>query len=327
LVKNIPFETEVDELKRLFGKFGHLRRVCLPPAKTMAIVEYVERTDAEKGFTGLAFKKFKHVPLYLEWAPKNVFNATPVTSAAVGAGTKPDTEEPLDEAGETGTLFVKNLNFETTAATLRKVFETVGPLRTATVARKKDPKNPGAYLSMGYGFVEYINKADCVAAAKALQGREIDGHAIQLKISNRGSEVKQVKGKAPSVGDNNNAPTTKIIVKNLAFEATKKELRELFATFGQVKSCRIPRKFDGTHRGFGFVDFLTKQEAKNAFEALQSSHFYGRHLVLKWATEEDSLEMIRKKAQDRFPGSAEAEEESKPTKETAPAPNSRKRKG
>jgi RNA recognition motif-containing protein len=41
-------------------------------------------------------------------------------------------------------------------------------------------------------------------------------------------------------------------------------------TFGQLKSVRIPRKFDGTHRGFAFVDFVSKQEAKNAMEALRT---------------------------------------------------------
>ena len=37
-----------------------------------------------------------------------------------------------------------------------------------------------------------------------------------------------------------------------------------FRVFGEIKSLRIPKKMSGTgsHRGFGFVDFLTKQDAK-----------------------------------------------------------------
>lgn len=45
----------------------------------------------------------------------------------------------------------------------------------------------------------------------------------------------------------------------LCVQATAKELRELFATFGQLKRVRLPKKFDGGHRGFAFVDFLTSQ--------------------------------------------------------------------
>lgn len=36
------------------------------------------------------------------------------------------------------------------------------------------------------------------------------------------------------------------------------------STFGELKTVRLPKKMGGTgsHRGFGFVDFLTKQDAK-----------------------------------------------------------------
>ena len=71
----------------------------------------------------------------------------------------------------------------------------------------------------------------------------------------------------------------------MPFEASKKELRELFAAFGQLKTVRpdpspspspspnanpipipnpnqvrLPKKFDGSHRGFAFVEFVSKQE-------------------------------------------------------------------
>lgn len=38
----------------------------------------------------------------------------------------------------------------------------------------------------------------------------------------------------------------------------------IHSTFGELKTVRLPKKTAGTgsHRGFGFVDFLTKQDAK-----------------------------------------------------------------
>ena len=46
---------------------------------------------------------------------------------------------------------------------------------------------------------------------------------------------------------------------------------------------RLPKKFDGSHRGFAFVEFVSKQEAAKALAALQSTHLYGRHIVVSYA--------------------------------------------
>ncbi len=46
---------------------------------------------------------------------------------------------------------------------------------------------------------------------------------------------------------------------------------------------RLPKKFDGAHRGFAFIEFITKQEAKAALEGLSGTHLYGRRLVVEYA--------------------------------------------
>lgn len=81
---------------------------------------------------------------------------------------------------------------------------------------------------------------------------------------------------------------TKILVKNIPFEATQNELKKLFESYGELNFVRIPKKIDGQHRGFGFVDFLTKEDALRAFRSLcHSTHLYGRKLVLEWAKASD----------------------------------------
>ncbi|RXM36281.1 putative RNA-binding protein 19 [Acipenser ruthenus] len=75
------------------------------------------------------------------------------------------------------------------------------------------------------------------------------------------------------------------------------------STFGELKTVRLPKKMSGTgtHRGFGFIDFLTKQDAKKAFTALcHSTHLYGRRLVLEWADSEESVETLRRKTAQHF---------------------------
>ena len=43
------------------------------------------------------------------------------------------------------------------------------------------------------------------------------------------------------------------MIRNIAFQATKKDIKELFQEYGALKKMKLPKKIDGTHRGFAFV--------------------------------------------------------------------------
>ncbi|RXG72708.1 putative RNA-binding protein 19 [Armadillidium vulgare] len=61
----------------------------------------------------------------------------------------------------------------------------------------------------------------------------------------------------------------KILIRNIPFQATYKEIKDLFETTGKVKLLRLPRKIGSTeHRGFGFIEFITMEEANNAMTSL-----------------------------------------------------------
>ncbi|ETV87263.1 hypothetical protein H257_02219 [Aphanomyces astaci] len=252
LVKNLPFSTDETALAQLFRTYGELARFVLPPSKTMALVEFMEASEARKAFRTLAYKKFQHVPLYLEWAPVKVFKA-PATmtysdklkaaSNGPAAATRPDVE--ADNVAELdNTLCVKNLNFTTTEAVLKAAFEKCGTLRKVTIARKKD-RSGKLTLSMGFGFVEFGTAAAAKKAMQSLQGNLLEGHAMDIKVSRK--QLQPAKAQAAKSAAN--VPKTKVICRNIAFEATVKDVRELFAAFGQLKTVRMPKKFDGKHRG------------------------------------------------------------------------------
>ncbi|XP_023701219.1 probable RNA-binding protein 19 [Paramormyrops kingsleyae] len=312
LVKNLPAGVQAAELEALFSPHGSLGRVLLPPSGLTAIVEFLEPTEAKKAFTRLAYTKFQHVPLYLEWAPMGVFSAPPPDRAErPSAETDPvppsqdqslsqeESSEDEEESLPGCTLFIKNLNFHTKEETLAEVFSKCGPVRSCTISKKKD--KTGVLLSMGYGFVEYKTPKAAQKALRQLQHCMVDEHQLELKLSERvnrsvppSSQKKQAAKKQTS---------SKILVRNIPFQATAKELRELFGTFGELKTVRLPKKMSGTgsHRGFGFVDFLTKQDAKKAFTTLcHSTHLYGRRLVLEWADTEETLEALRRKTAQHF---------------------------
>lgn len=72
----------------------------------------------------------------------------------------------------------------------------------------------------------------------------LDKHKLALQLSTRkvSSAVKSKKQADPE------KQSTKLVVRNVAFEATRKDVMSLFSPFGHMKSCRLPRKFDGTPR-------------------------------------------------------------------------------
>merc|ERR1711988_1796708 len=146
--------------------------------------------------------------------------------------------------------------------------------------------------SMGYGFVEFKTMEQAQAAIKKKQGAMLDGKTLQLAVSERkqaqtNTEAKKTKGKARLL-------SAKLAVRNVPFEVKKKELMQLFSTYGKLASVRLPRKPDGTHRGFAFVEFATKSEASTAMESLQHTHLFGRHLVIEPADEtETTVEAVR----------------------------------
>ncbi|CEO99981.1 hypothetical protein PBRA_007715 [Plasmodiophora brassicae] len=297
LVKNIPFDCEEQDINALFAPFGNLARCVLPPSRAFAIVEFVARPAARRAFSSLAYSKFRHVPLYLEWAPRDIWSdAAPAPVAAVEVEPPVALVDDVDEPSPSLTLFIKNINFATTEDSLRSVFCTKNgtSVRSVVIARHTDAKRKG--LSRGYGFVEFATREAAMDALKTKQGVQVDGHALQLSMSSsfaaqegRGQSAKRSRRD----GDLSN---TKLLVKNVPFEANIKELRDLFSSFGRVKSCRIPSKFGGGHRGFAFVEFCSAGEAQAAKASLEATHFYGRHLVLEWASRNESIDELRQKA-------------------------------
>lgn len=234
LVKNIPYGTSAEQIRELFEPHGQLQRVLVPPAGTMAVVEFVHGDEGRKAFRAVAYRRLGNSVIYLEKGPVGMFAESPRQDPASGpitaAGVQPvvvddaapTAAEPPLTAGST--LFVKNLSFSTTAERFTHAFRHLPDFAFARVQTKPDPKRPDARLSMGYGFVGFKTPEAARKAVKSMQGHVLDGHALVVKFAGRGAEEeKDVKGEAKA-----KSRTTKMIVKNVPFEVTKKDIRELF---------------------------------------------------------------------------------------------------
>ncbi|KAL2930769.1 Multiple RNA-binding domain-containing protein 1 [Bienertia sinuspersici] len=388
LVKNLPYSSTESELSKLFGKFGSIDKIILPPTRTLALrgsfgalsmrmvdlaasnhrdggiqgkvsnynefttlgnfqgkkkenkrqvkeererlgssggletrrgedegtskigfssqVIFIEPAEARAACRGLAYKRYKDAPLYLEWAPSNILSQDLQTNdksiVREQEARKILLEQQLEgiseaemdpDRVESRSLYVKNLSFKTADESLREhISENMKEGRISSVKIVKHLKH-GKNVSTGFGFIEFDSIGTATNVCRDLQGTVLDGHALTLQLCHAKKDEKVLKKAG------NDQSSTKLIVRNVAFEATEKDLRQLFSPFGQLKSLRLPMKL-GKHRGFAFIEFVTKQEAQNALNALSNTHLYGRHLVLERAKEGETLEELRARTAAQF---------------------------
>jgi len=158
-----------------------------------------------------------------------------------------------------------------------------GKVKSVKIVRRTDTQQ-----SRGYGFVEVDSKASAEKAVKKLQNFLLDDHALKLSLSTKritetedtqtkekvlkkrtAKEASKAEGGEQGIIDSETAQSNKLMVKNLAFEATAEEIKELFKPYGALKKVRLPKKVNSqNHRGFGFVEFVSAEEARNSFKAL-----------------------------------------------------------
>ena len=317
LVKNISNKTKKDVLQNLLERYGNLVRFLLSPSNTLAICEYVNKKHAENCIKHLSYYELDGEPLYLEFAPKGLIESKKdfkneekekekeKTKEIINISESEDEEEKEEGIdlleGQGKILFVKNLDFSTNEKQLKKFFEKKDYIvkKVEIAKHNKDGKN----VSSGFGFVELKDEKMVLKAMKNLQGALLGGHSLKLSISKSANEkkdfLKNKRKRETELNDydyeNENISNNKLLIKNIAFEANKEELRKLFKVYGQVKNLRLPTKLDGNHRGFAFVEFMSHEEAQKAFKELQNTHFYKRKLIIEWAKQDNTVEEIREK--------------------------------
>ena len=75
-----------------------------------------------------------------------------------------------------------------------------------------------------------------------------------------------------------------IYVGNLPYSTTPDDLREIFASFGEVAAARIVNDREtGRAKGFGFVEMTDDAEAEAAINALNGQENNGRTLTVNEA--------------------------------------------
>ncbi|KAK7502053.1 hypothetical protein BaRGS_00006805 [Batillaria attramentaria] len=182
---------------------------------------------------------------------------------------KPKLDESATEA--VPTLFVGNLNADTTEDAVKKFFKK-GGVKVKEV-RKIEKKR--------FGYVD-LKSEDDVEAALALSGQELEGN--EIKVEQAKPKDKSFEKSPPQQrGMQQNRPqrdasddTRTLFVKGLADSVTESTLQEFFSKAEQV---RLPQK-DGYHKGFAYIVFPDAETAESVLSEKQGADLEGNALYL-----------------------------------------------
>ena len=72
-------------------------------------------------------------------------------------------------------IYVGNLSYSTTSESLRALFEEFGSVDSAEVVMDRNTNR-----SRGFGFTEMSNDEEAKAAISALNGKDVDGRALNV---------------------------------------------------------------------------------------------------------------------------------------------------
>lgn len=85
--------------------------------------------------------------------------------------------------------------------------------------------------------------------------------------------------------------SAKIYVGNLSYNASEGPLKNLFAQFGEVSSCKLITDRDtGRNKGFAFVEMDSADDASVAINSLDGQEFEGRNLRVNEAKPQERRE-------------------------------------
>lgn len=177
-------------------------------------------------------------------------------------------------------VYVKNLSESTTDDDLKKTFGEYGTITSAVVMRDADGK------SKCFGFINFESMDDAANAVDALNGKKIDDKEWYVgkaqKKSERELELKsRFEQTAKEVVDKFQG--VNLYVKNLDDTIDDEKLKELFAEYGTITSCKVMRDPSGISRGSGFVAFSSSEEASRALSEMNGKMIVSKPLYVALA--------------------------------------------
>lgn len=177
-------------------------------------------------------------------------------------------------------VYVKNLSDSITDEDLGNKFEEYGPITSAVVMRDAEGK------SKCFGFVNFENPDDAAKAVENLNGMKFDDKEWYVGRAQKKYEREaELRARFEQLRKERieKLQGVNLYVKNLDDSIDDDKLREIFAEFGTITSCKVMRDPHGQSRGSGFVAFSSPEEANRAASGLSNKIIVNKPLYVALA--------------------------------------------
>lgn len=264
-------DAEITE-KDLFDSFANMGlltsvRICTDSITQRSLgygyVNYVTHADAKQALETLNYKPLKGKPIRVMWSQR----------------------DPLTRKSGFGNIFIKNLHESVSHVHLHEIFSKFGKIVSCKVVVTEDGK------SKGYGFVNFDSEEAAAAAIENANGTEIQGKQVYV-----GKFIKKQE-RSGSFGDQK---FTNLYIKNLEKDVTVESLSEKFSTFGKITNVVVMKDENGNSKGFGFVNFESPDDAKNAVESMNGSQLASKTIYVGRAQKKsERVQMLRRQFEEK----------------------------
>uniref|UniRef100_A0A0E0KKB1 RRM domain-containing protein n=1 Tax=Oryza punctata TaxID=4537 RepID=A0A0E0KKB1_ORYPU len=266
-VSNLPYTFKSADLEAVFSEVGPVRRCFMVAPKgsetsrgfgfvQFATVQDAERSIQQKDGFSVAGRKIR-VKLATHRAPLK--ERLQKKEKAVQAKDADATNEVKD-ADATNEAKDANATNETDATSTAKH---KGTSHKTDTGLERDGCTTDAAAVL---FASVKSAWDSVVH---LHRREVKGAVVWARqLGGEGSKIRKWR----------------VIVRNLPFKITVKEIMDIFSLAGFIWDVSIPQKSDdGASKGFAFVSFTRKQDAENAIKNVNGKVVAKRTVAVDWA--------------------------------------------
>ncbi|XP_047324042.1 29 kDa ribonucleoprotein A, chloroplastic [Impatiens glandulifera] len=189
-VLNLPWSFTVEEIKNIFGECG-----------TVADVEIIKQKDGKsRGFAFITMDSGEEAQAVISKFDSQELSGRIIRVDFAKRLKKPSKNPPVrTQTGEARyKLYVSNLAWKVRSTHLKELFSSdFNPISTRVVFDNPSGK------SAGYGFVSFATKEEAESAISSLDGKELLGRPIRLKISERNAENSEIENGEVKISERN----------------------------------------------------------------------------------------------------------------------------